>query len=531
MGRAPRARPGRAAEQHDEARLCALLPQGAAVDPAGPGPGRAVDVADQPVPVALRYPSPVAGLGIPYSLGPVGGAYRRSPRSTAVRTPPPGTWDCAASTVSASSTIGCCARPISGQAACRDRAVRRRSAGSVPLQRFEVMSDVGIEELPAPVDRTARPDGAVRLLFVGLLIRTKGARDAISALGLARDLPVTLDIVGDGFDRTACEKLAADLGLTDRVRFHGRVPRDQVDSFDQTADIFVFPSYREPGGSVVFEAMGQGLPLVVSDRGGPGHMVEESCGIRLHPVEPGQYAADLAAASPAGPGPVAAARTRRRSPPPGRADRAVGQQGKRVEEIHSEMLAACGGSKAGAMRQAAACYRCPELERTANLTWHTALHGRSRVMVVLNADDRFSRPLAVTIRSIVSQLSPGRTLDLYVCDMGITPANRIKIESVPHHDQVNFSWISSLAEETQLPADIKHISRAAYGRLIIRECCRRTRRRSFISTVTLSSGGALAISSIRPSATSPPWGWPTRLAVRFVCLRGPLPGALRACGR
>ena len=214
---------------------------------------------------------------------------------------------------------------------------------SVPLRRFEVMSDVGIERLPAPVDRAARPDGTVRLLFVGRLIRTKGVRDAGGALGLARDLPVTLDIVGDGFDRTACEKLAADLGLADQVRFHGRLPRDQVDSFYQAADIFVFPSYREPGGSVVFEAMGQGLPLIVSDRGGPGHMVDESCGIRLHPVEPGQYAADLAAAISR----LVQDRSLRLALGAG-ARRRAGQialwdsKVSRLEEIHSEMLAASG---------------------------------------------------------------------------------------------------------------------------------------------------------------------------------------------
>jgi hypothetical protein len=44
----------------------------------------------------------------------------------------------------------------------------------------------------------------------------------------------------------------------------------------------------------------------------------------------------------------------------------------------------------------------------------------NRITTVLAADDRFSRPLAATVRSIVSQLSPGRGLDLYLCDMGIT---------------------------------------------------------------------------------------------------------------
>jgi glycosyltransferase involved in cell wall biosynthesis len=259
--------------------------------------GEHFDVAHQPVPVALRYPSPVAGLGVPYTLGPVGGSLPSVPAFDGGEDTAP--W-----------YVGL--RRLDAFRLRHDPLLRRTYAqagcvlgiapyvadllADIPLRRFEVMTDVGIDELPVPVDRVARPDGTVRLLYVGRLIRTKGARDAISALGLARELPVTLDIVGDGFDRAACEKLTADLGLADRVRFHGRVPRKQVDDFYRTADAFVFPSYREPGGSVVLEAMSQGLPLIVSDRGGPGYMVDESCGFRLHPVAPDQYAADLAAA-------------------------------------------------------------------------------------------------------------------------------------------------------------------------------------------------------------------------------------------
>jgi glycosyltransferase involved in cell wall biosynthesis len=58
--------------------------------------------------------------------------------------------------------------------------------------------------------------------------------------------------------------------------------------------VFVFPSYREPGGNVTFEAMGHSLPLVVSDRGGPSAVVDDTCGIRVHPASPEQYARDLA---------------------------------------------------------------------------------------------------------------------------------------------------------------------------------------------------------------------------------------------
>jgi glycosyltransferase involved in cell wall biosynthesis len=115
-------------------------------------------------------------------------------------------------------------------------------------------------------------------------------------MGRLRDLAVVLDVLGDGPDRLMCEAAVRELGLESRVTFHGTVARSVVDGFYERADIFVFPSYREPGGSVVLEAMGFGLPLVVCDRGGPGANVDDSCAFRLPAVSPEQLAADCAAA-------------------------------------------------------------------------------------------------------------------------------------------------------------------------------------------------------------------------------------------
>ncbi len=258
--------------------------------------GERFDLAHQLIPVALRYPSPVARLGIPFVVGPVGGGlpsprdFRREEGTSA--------W-----------YVGL--RRFDQMRLRRDPLLRLtyRKADCVigiapyvsgllegiPVRRFEVVSETGLLELPARVDRAACRD-EVRMLFVGRLIRTKGARDAIRALGLIRDLPVSLDIAGDGFDRRACESLASELGVAGRVRFHGWVTREQVERLYRSADLFVFPSYREPGGNVIFEAMSHGLPMVVSDVGGPGNAVDETCGLRIHPVSPAQYARDLAAA-------------------------------------------------------------------------------------------------------------------------------------------------------------------------------------------------------------------------------------------
>ena len=257
--------------------------------------GENFDLVHQIIPLALRYPSPATGFPMPYFLGPVGGGIDdpegfhgdtdRAPWYVRLRNVD--VWRLRHDPMM---------RRTYDEAACvlgiapyvADALSSRR------VQRFEVMSDTGIIELPEPVDRGGR-SGAVRLLYVGRIVRTKGLRDAIRALALMpSSTSVMLDVVGDGIDREPCEALAVELGLTDRVTFHGRVPRERVDDFYRSADVFVFPSYREPGGNVVWEAMGYGLPLVVADRGGPGESVDDVSGFRIHPRTPDQFASDIA---------------------------------------------------------------------------------------------------------------------------------------------------------------------------------------------------------------------------------------------
>lgn len=258
--------------------------------------GEHFDVVHQVVPVAMRYPSPATGLGLPVVLGPVGGGLESPPAFVEEEGGTP--WYQRL-------------RALDEARLAHDPLLRRTYeradcvVGIAPyvadllngltLHRLAIMSETAIRALPPSVDRTDRT-GSVRLLHVGRTIRTKGLRDAIRALDLLRDLDVVLDVVGDGNDRSACEALVAELGLDERVRFHGSLPRDQVSSFYEAADVFVFPSYREPGGNVALEAMAAGLPVVVCERGGPGANVDDECGFRLGADSPTQLANDVAAA-------------------------------------------------------------------------------------------------------------------------------------------------------------------------------------------------------------------------------------------
>lgn len=262
--------------------------------------GERFDVAHQICPVAVRYPSPLRTAGIPYLVGPLGGSlespegFRDEEGSSPwyvglrgidrlrLRRDPwlRGTLEGARTVLGISGYV---------EDILRGQGVRPRA--------FEAMADTGIESLPDATDRSTRdPRGPVRLLYVGRIVRTKGVRDAIRAMDLLRDLPVLLDIVGDGFDAGECRRLTRELDLAGRVRMHGAVQHARVDGFYRRADAFVFPSYREPGGTVVYEAMAHGLPSIVADRGGPAGSVDCSCGLRVPVRTPDQYARDISLA-------------------------------------------------------------------------------------------------------------------------------------------------------------------------------------------------------------------------------------------
>lgn len=258
--------------------------------------GGSFDVAHQVVPMAMRYPSPAARLGIPFVIGPVGGSLT-SPAGFAGE--------------EAGIPWYQKLRALDGWRIRCDPLLRRtyetancvigvapyaaEPLADLALKRFEIMSETAIPEVKAPIHRAGR-SGPVRLLHVGRTIRTKGLRDVIRAMGQLRDLDVILDVVGDGSDRPACEALADELGLKDRIVFHGSMPRRDIDAYYERADIFVFPSYREPGGNVVLEAMAFGLPLIVCRRGGPGANADDSCAFLLGAESPQQLASDCASA-------------------------------------------------------------------------------------------------------------------------------------------------------------------------------------------------------------------------------------------
>jgi glycosyltransferase involved in cell wall biosynthesis len=121
----------------------------------------------------------------------------------------------------------------------------------------------------------AVPRASDTLLFVGQLVRGKGLDRLLRALPRLSH-PARLDVVGDGRQRDELQRLAHQLGVADRVQFHGRVEPEELPRFYRRATALVVPSRAPETFALVGpEAMQHGTPVVATAVGGTGEWLED----------------------------------------------------------------------------------------------------------------------------------------------------------------------------------------------------------------------------------------------------------------
>jgi glycosyltransferase involved in cell wall biosynthesis len=120
------------------------------------------------------------------------------------------------------------------------------------------------------------------LITVCRLVPWKGV-DALIQL-LPELVETRLVVAGDGGMRGKLEALADALGVANRVLFLGDVPHQSVRGLLQQADAFVLNSTYEGLPHVVLEAMVAGVPVIATDAGGTGEVVEHNATGLLVPV-------------------------------------------------------------------------------------------------------------------------------------------------------------------------------------------------------------------------------------------------------
>ncbi len=144
------------------------------------------------------------------------------------------------------------------------------AAAGVPIERITIIPP-GVWSPGAAVRGTTQVKrAAIRFLFVGNVKRAKGVDLLLEAFARLEAPGKSLTLVG-----SMAEKGELPGALPDGVEYLGKLPRDAVFDAYANADVLVLPSRADGFGFVVAEAMGCGLPVIVSTATGAKDLVSE----------------------------------------------------------------------------------------------------------------------------------------------------------------------------------------------------------------------------------------------------------------
>lgn len=116
----------------------------------------------------------------------------------------------------------------------------------------------------------------LRIVNVGRLQEVKGQQILVAAARRLLDMGYanfSIDLVGDGENRTAVECLIHELKLDSYIRLLGTKDRKYIYSNIKGYDLYVQPSLSEGFGLTLSEAMAAGIPVITSDQDGPMEVI------------------------------------------------------------------------------------------------------------------------------------------------------------------------------------------------------------------------------------------------------------------
>ena len=114
------------------------------------------------------------------------------------------------------------------------------------------------------------------VLFLGRVESEKHIDELLRAAAmLDPELDVKVEIIGDGEQRPALERLAAQLGISHRVHFAGHAPESYLKQQLTRASVFAMPSRAELQSIATMEAMASGLPIIGANAMALPHLIHD----------------------------------------------------------------------------------------------------------------------------------------------------------------------------------------------------------------------------------------------------------------
>jgi len=135
------------------------------------------------------------------------------------------------------------------------------------------------------------PEGRARLVAPRRLFQKNGIEHLVRAVPrILEEADVEVMIIGDGPERAGLERLAAELGVAERIDFLGSRPHADMPGLLSSADLAVFPSVMEATSVAALESMACELPVAASRVGGLPELVDDEVGVLFEPASPDSLA-------------------------------------------------------------------------------------------------------------------------------------------------------------------------------------------------------------------------------------------------
>lgn len=175
------------------------------------------------------------------------------------------------------------------------------TARIIPLKyrnKVKLLLETGVNKISLydyKKDIMHKNEDNILIISAGRLIHWKGFEFGIKAFYNAQKKfqNIYYYIVGNGSDLKRLKKITKELGIANKVSFLGMLPRSEVIEKMRKSDIFLYPSFKDAGAWVVFEAMQEGLPVITIDKGGMSEIINDECGIKIYPYSTKQVIDDL----------------------------------------------------------------------------------------------------------------------------------------------------------------------------------------------------------------------------------------------
>lgn len=175
-----------------------------------------------------------------------------------------------------------------------DTASRLRNLRARRVEYFPGQTGLNESEIEQ-LGNLPNPDHSpVRFISVGRLLHWKGFHLGLRAFARAHLPGAQYWIVGDGAERKRLEVLARNLGIEERVRFWGGLPRDETLRKLGESDALIHPALHDHSPTVCLEAMAAGRPVICLDLGGPAMQVTQETGVKVPAHTPNQSVTAMA---------------------------------------------------------------------------------------------------------------------------------------------------------------------------------------------------------------------------------------------